>query len=125
MHGNMLSRWTDFLTTDGEKEWRKREEEFQATLETKEEMIAKWEEGWQCVFNALMSINETNIDTQIFIRGQKHSIEEACVRQLAHYTTHVGQMILLGKMLVGENWQSLSIPKGDSEAFNEAMFKMK
>jgi hypothetical protein len=124
MHGNMLSRWTDFLTTDGEKEWRKRDEEFEAAFETKVEMITKWEEGWQCVFKALMSINETNIDTQVFIRGQKHSIEEACLRQLAHYASHMGQIVLLGKMLAGEKWQSLSIPKGDSKAFNDAMFKM-
>lgn len=122
LHGNMLSRWTDFLTTDGEKEWRNRDEEFEASIETKEEMLAKWEEGWKCVFTALDSVNETNQDTIVYIRNQGNTIEEACLRQLAHYAYHVGQIVYAGRMKTGEYWQSLSIPKGDSKKYNADKF---
>lgn len=116
--GNMLSRWTDFLTTDGEKEWRKRDAEFEADFNNREELLAKWEEGWKCLFTALESINETNFEQLIYIRNQGHTITEALNRQMMHYAYHVGQMVYLGKMLKEEEWQSLSIPKGGSKAYN-------
>ncbi len=120
--GNMLSRWTDFLTTDGEKEWRDREGEFVADIKTRTELIEKWNEGWACVFEALDSINESNFDTTIYIRNMGHTIPEAVNRQLAHYAYHVGQIVYTGRMIKGEDWQSLSIPKGKSQEYNAEKF---
>jgi hypothetical protein len=137
--GNMMSRWTDFLTTDGEKDFRKRDEEFElrvgpslqgvdtANAEGVDEhsravIIEKWEQGWACLFTALDSINEDNFDTTIYIRNQGHSIPEAINRQMMHYAYHVGQMVYLGRMMKGEDWQSLSIPKGNSKAYNAEKF---
>lgn len=123
MVGNMLSRWTNFLTEDGEKAWRNREEEFESPYTTKDNMLVAWENGWQCLFEALESVNATNFDTIIKISGEDHTIIEATNRQLAHYANHVGQIVLLGKMIKGAEWVSLSIPKGGSSNFNETMFK--
>lgn len=120
--GNMLSRWTDFLTSDGEKEWRNREEEFEADIKSKEELMAKWKEGWTCLFTALDSINEENFEQKIYIRNQAHTIVEAVNRQLAHYSYHLGQIVYLGRMIKGSEWKSLSIPKGKSKEFNEKKF---
>jgi len=120
--GNMKSRWTDFLTSDGEKEWRARDAEFENDIKTKEELLTKWKEGWQCLFEALDSVNETNFDQPIYIRNIEHSITEAINRQLAHYSYHVGQIVFLGKMICDEDWQSLSIAKGASKSFNEKRF---
>lgn len=120
--GNMLSRWTNFLTEDGEKSWRHRETEFEQPPETKAEMIAVWEKGWNCLFDTLNSLTEENFDRKIKIRNEDHSIIEAVHRQLAHYANHVGQIIYVGRMIRGKDWQSLSIPKGRSEAFNAKMF---
>ncbi|WP_343486741.1 DUF1572 domain-containing protein [Allomuricauda sp. d1] len=120
--GNMLSRWTHFLTEDGEKPWRHRDAEFENPPKTKEELILLWEKGWNCLFDALNTLNESNFETKIKIRGEKHSIVQAVHRQLAHYSGHVGQIILLGKMVKKEDWQSLSVPKGKSEAFNKKIF---
>lgn len=120
--GNMMSRWTDFITTDGEKEWRKREEEFDNDIQSRDEMMQKWNEGWSCLFYALESINEDNCDTIIYIRNQGHTITDAVNRQLCHYSYHVGQIVFLGKMLSNENWKSLSIPRGGTESFNEEKF---
>ncbi len=122
--GNMLSRWTDFLTSDGEKEWRDRDGEFEATIQTKEELIKKWNAGWECVFAALDSVDEENIDTTIYIRNMGHTIMEAVNRQLAHYAYHVGQIVFIGRMIRGAEWQSLSIPKGDSKAYNAEKFAL-
>lgn len=123
MVGNMLSRWTNFLWEDGEKAWRNRDMEFEDPDTTKKEMLAAWEKGWGCLFNALDSIDNSNFDTKIKIRGQEHSLIEAINRQLAHYASHVGQIVLLGKMIKGPKWVSLSIPKGESETFNKKLFK--
>lgn len=120
--GNMKSRWTDFLTTDGEKEWRHRDQEFEAVIKTKDELIRKWNEGWKCLFDALNSINEKNFETKIYIRNQEHSIIEAINRQFAHYSYHIGQITYIGKMLKGTQWKSLSIPKGKSNEFNKQKF---
>lgn len=120
--GNMLSRWTDFLTSDGEKEWRKREEEFIADIKDVNELLGKWEAGWKCLFSALDSINDNNFEQQVFIRNQAHTIVEAVNRQLAHYAYHVGQIVYIARMLKGNDWKSLSIPKGKSKEFNEKKF---
>jgi len=120
--GNMMSRWTDFLTTDGEKTWRNREAEFEADIQDKAELLAKWNEGWACLFTALDSINSTNFDTTIYIRNMGHTIVEAINRQLAHYAYHIGQIVFVGRMIKGEQWQSLSIPKGKSQAYNQKKF---
>lgn len=120
--GNMKSRWTDFLNSDGEKEWRQRDLEFENIIQSKNELIEKWEDGWQCLFTALESINENNFDTVIYIRNQGHTIVEAINRQLAHYAYHVGQIVFIGRMIKDGEWQSLSIPKGQSSAFNQEKF---
>lgn len=122
MVGNMLSRWTNFLTEDGEKPWRNREEEFENPYETKKEMLTAWNEGWDCLFKALDSLNKDNFDTHIKIRNENHTIIEAINRQLAHYANHIGQIVFLGKMIKGSKWVSLSIPKGGSKAFNKEKF---
>ena len=120
--GNMLSRWTDFLTTDGEKEGRNRDAEFELSIQSKQELLDKWEEGWQCVFTALDSINADNFSTVVYIRNMGHTIPEAVNRQMAHYAYHVGQIIFIGKMRKGAEWKSLSIPKGKSTAYNAEKF---
>ncbi|RYG07664.1 MAG: DUF1572 domain-containing protein [Chitinophagaceae bacterium] len=120
--GNMMSRWTDFLSQDGEKEWRNRDLEFEPVIQTKAELLARWNEGWQCLFNALDTVNKTNFGTVIYIRNQAHSVTDAINRQLAHYAYHVGQMVYIGKMVASESWQSLTIPKGKSVDFNETKF---
>ncbi|WP_026810997.1 DUF1572 family protein [Arenibacter latericius] len=120
--GNMKSRWTDFLTSDGEKEWRKRDMEFEDVIRTKEELLIKWNEGWQCVFQALKSIDKDNFKTIIYIRNQAHTVTEAINRQLAHYAYHVGQLVYIGRMIRGNEWKSLSIPKGNSLDFNNKKF---
>ncbi len=120
--GNMLSRWTDFLTTDGEKESRQREAEFEQDIQSKAELLEKWEAGWNCLFTALDSIHTDNFDTIVYIRNQGHTIVEAMNRQLAHYAYHIGQIVFIGRMIKGENWISLSIPKGKSSEYNQAKF---
>ena len=123
LSGNRLSRWTNFLTEDGEKEWRNREQEFIDPPSSKKEVIEIWEKGWQCLFDALLPIDESSFGTKIKIRNESHSMVEAINRQLAHYANHVGQIVLLGKMIRGQDWVSLSIPKGGSKAFNKTKFK--
>jgi hypothetical protein len=124
LSGNMLSRWTNFLTTDGEKENRNRDTEFEPILNARQDVLDVWEKGWSCFFNALDQLNESNLETIIYIRNEGHTVIEALNRQLAHYPYHIGQMVFLGKMLMDEQWQSLSIPKGDSEVFNAEKFAM-
>src|SRR3954453_14949334 len=120
--GNMLSRWTDFLTTDGEKETRKRDEEFENDIKNREELLSKWNEGWQCLFDAIGQLTEADLTKIIFIRNQGHSVVEAINRQLAHYPYHVGQIVFIGKMVCNDKWKSLSIPKGTSVDFNADKF---
>lgn len=120
--GNMLSRWTDFMTTDGEKEWRKRDEEFENDIKTRTELLEKWNSGWNCLFEALNTISESDLDKITYIRNQGHTVMEAINRQLAHYPYHVGQIVFLGKMFLNDNWQSLSIPKGNSNSYNAEKF---
>ncbi len=120
--GNMLSRWTDFLTTDGEKKFRNRDLEFESVIKTRIELVEKWEEGWNCLFYTLSILNKDNFNTKIYIRAQSHTITEAINRQMMHYAYHVGQIVYIGRMLKGEDWTSLSIPKGASKEFNKNKF---
>ncbi|MEM8969860.1 MAG: DUF1572 family protein [Bacteroidota bacterium] len=122
LSGNMLSRWTDFLTTDGEKEWRQRDEEFEDQIKTREELLDKWNKGWDRLFQALGSVNTDNFNEVVYIRNMGHTVVEAINRQLAHYAYHVGQITYLGKMIRGEQWQSLSVPKGGSKTYNATKF---
>jgi hypothetical protein len=120
--GNMLSRWTDFLTTDGEKDWRNRESEFENDLTTRLALLELWTQAWDCLFKSLDSINEENIGTEIYIRNQGHSITEAINRQLAHYPYHIGQIVFIGKMILNDKWESLSIPRDNSAQYNAIKF---
>ncbi len=122
LSGNMLSRWTDFLTSDGEKEWRMRDAEFENNLKNRQELIDKWNEGWACLFNAINRLNTIDLDKVIYIRNQGHTVTEAINRQLAHYPYHIGQIVFIGKMLAKSGWSSLSIPKGNSQAYNAGKF---
>lgn len=122
LYGNMRSRWTDFLIGDGEKEWRKRDQEFEPAFKSRSEMRQKWEEGWKCLFDTLEQLGPEHLEQQIYIRSQGHTVTEAINRQLAHYSYHVGQIVFIGKMIKGRSWQSLSIPKGGSEEYNAEKF---
>ena len=120
--GNMLSRWTNFLTEDGEKEWRKRDEEFNDTFYSKKELIDAWNKGWECLFDAIKPLSSDNLEQIIYIRNQGHTVAEAINRQMMHYAYHVGQIVFLGKLIKRKDWQSLSIPKGKSKAYNKDKF---
>ena len=111
MHGNMLSRWTDFLTTDGEKTWRERDDEFEQGNINKETVFRLWAGGWACFFDAINSLDAGQLSATIYIRKEAHTVMEAIHRQLAHYSYHVGQIVFAAKQLKGEDWNSLSIPK--------------
>lgn len=119
--GNMLSRWTNFLTEDGEKPWRDRDAEFEDMLQTKEAVLNAWDEGWACVFNVLKNLKPGDILKTITIRNEPLMVIDAVIRQIDHYGSHVGQIIYIGKLIKNEHWQSLSIPKNKSKDFNKAM----
>lgn len=119
--GNMLSRWTNFLTEDGEKSWRNRDEEFVNTFKNKQEVLEYWEQGWKCFFNALDQLNDENLSSTIYIRGEAHSVIDAIFRQLAHYPYHIGQIVFIAKMIKNEDWETLSIARNKSQEFNSAM----
>ncbi|HSI76854.1 MAG TPA: DUF1572 family protein [Lunatimonas sp.] len=116
--GNMLSRWTDFLDSNGEKSWRERDEEFEPGIATMEELWFKWEEGWRVLFAALEPLTEEDLTRIVVIGHKEHSVVDAISRQLAHYAAHIGQIIYLAKMLADKPWESLSVPKGKSPKFN-------
>lgn len=122
LSGNMLSRWTDFLNSDGEKSWRNREDEFELTDSGKSDIMKRWLEGWACLFDALNGLQTKDMDRIIYIRNMGHSVVEAINRQLCHYAYHIGQIVYIGKLLKKESWQSLSIPKGQSKSFNAEKF---
>jgi hypothetical protein len=122
LSGNMLSRWTDFLNTDGEKPWRNRDSEFENDIKSRQELLAIWNEGWDCLFSALNSIKEDHWEKDIYIRNERHSVVDAINRQLSHYPYHIGQIVFIGKMIAGSKWESLSIPKGKSGVFNTEKF---
>jgi hypothetical protein len=121
LHGNMLSRWTNFLTEDGEKEWRNRDGEFEAQQFSKQQLTDQWNEGWKVLIDTLESLQEDDLLKTITIRTQPLVVIDAINRQMAHYCSHVGQIIYIGRLIKGEAWQSLSIPKGASQQFNKDM----
>ena len=118
MAGNMRSRWTDFLTTDGEKPNRNRDGEFVDPPATRQALLAEWEDGWNRVFTAIESLTDTDLTHTVTIRGEAHSVMQAINRQLAHYPHHVGQIVLLAKHFACDHWQSLSVPRNKSAEFN-------
>jgi hypothetical protein len=121
LSGNMLSRWTDFLTTDGEKEWRNRDSEFEQDINTRKDMMDTWNRGWDVFLKTLYSLREEDLEKIIYIRNQGHTVMEVINRQLAHYPYHIGQIVFAGKMLAGQ-WSSLSIPRGTSQSYNADKF---
>lgn len=119
--GNMLSRWTNFLTEDGEKVWRERDAEFENVISTNEELMKKWNEGWKCLFDTLDSLKPEQLLDKVKIRGEEHTVMDAIHRQLAHYPYHVGQIVYVAKLLKEGGFESLSIPRGKSKQFNDGM----
>jgi hypothetical protein len=123
MSGNMLSRWTNFLTEDGEKTWRERDKEFEDVLTTKDEVLLAWNKGWRRVLNTLELLQPADLLKTITIRSEPLLVIDAIVRQLDHYGYHVGQIVYLGKFIKDKNWQTLSIPKTKSRGYNNEMNK--
>ncbi len=122
LSGNMRSRFTDFLTSDGEKPGRHRDTEFEMSAETsRADVVQWWDQGWNCVFGALDSLHAEDLGRTVTIRGEPHSVLQAINRQVAHYAYHVGQIVFLAKQLKGAEWKSLSVPRGQSEQFNAKM----
>lgn len=122
LSGNMLSRFTDFLTSDGEKPWRDREAEFEVGYKDKTDMMEAWENGWNRLFQTIDSLTSEDLDKIIYIRNEGQSAMDALQRQLAHYPHHVGQILYIAKMIKGESWQSLSIAKGGTASYNQGKF---
>ncbi len=120
--GNMLSRWTDFLTTDGEKEWRNRDKEFEEQVLTKDELSLYWNKGWDCFLNSLQQLTGDDLMKTVHIRGEEILVVDAINRQLAHYPYHVGQIIYIAKIIMDKGFQNLSVPKGNSREYNEQQF---
>ncbi len=118
LSGNLQSRFTDFLTSDGEKPWRRRDEEFEPRPVTRAELLEKWETGWEVLFTALASVSDEQLGTTVLIRGERFSVHEALHRSVTHTSYHVGQIVYLAKALRGREWTSLSIPPGGSAAYN-------
>ena len=121
MHGNMLSRWTNFLTEDGEKEWRKRDEEFEDSFKTKQQIEDAWNKGWACVLDTLENLKPEDLTKTITIRSEPMLVVDAIIRQLDHYGYHVGQIVYLGKLIKHKNWQTLSIAKNESKLYTNVM----
>jgi hypothetical protein len=123
LHGNMLSRWTNFLTTDGEKPSRNRDTEFEdEQTASQAEIIENWETGWKCMIDAISALQPDDLAKTVTIRSEPHIVLDAINRQLSHVPYHVGQIVYIGKMITKENWHSLSIPKGKSQEFNKEKF---
>ncbi len=120
--GNMKSRFTDFLTSDGEKPWRNRDGEFEPPTLSRAALMQAWEESWRLLFNTLRKLSERDLSRTVYVRNEGHSVPDAILRQLAHYSYHVGQMVHAAKTMKTEKWQVLSIPKGQSEAYNADKF---
>jgi hypothetical protein len=118
--GNFRSRFTDFLTADGEKPWRDRDAEFVERTETRAELIAAWQEGWRVLFDALGALDDAHLHQQVTIRGQHVAVHDALHRSLAHASYHVGQIVYIAKAFRGDTWKTLSIPRGQSAAYNAA-----
>jgi hypothetical protein len=117
--GNLRSRWTEFLTSDGEKPWRDRDDEFVDTISSRQELVAAWDEGWRCVLVALEALSESDLGRTVTVRGEPHSVALATERSLAHTSYHVGQIVLLARHWAGDVWETLTIPRGGSAAHNQ------
>ena len=122
MSGNMISRWTDFLTSDGEKPWRERDTEFESFKTSKKDLLEIWDKGWKCFFNAINSLEPEQLSQIIYIRNEGQTALDAINRQLAHYPYHIGQIVFYAKMLKKGDWDSLSIPKNKSNDYNSDKF---
>lgn len=120
--GNLASRWTDFLTTDGEKPWRNRDDEFVDTFADREQLLSYWEAGWNCLFATLQSLGPEDLSKTVTIRGEPHSIPLAIHRSLAHCGYHVGQIVMIARILAGDNWNTITIPRGESGSYNQAVW---
>lgn len=121
--GNMVSRWTNFLSEDGEKSWRNRDSEFEDTLKDRKSVEDVWENGWDLVFSEISKLTDEDLQREITIRGEKLSVFDALLRQLSHYAYHVGQIVYIAKMHKNSDWQTLSIPKNKSQEYNEQFFR--
>ena len=121
--GNLLSRWTDFLTTDGEKPWRNRDNEFVDSFKSREEVLAYWERGWDCLFAALNSLEAKDLPKTVLIRGEPHSVPLAIHRSLAHCGYHIGQIIMIARILAGDDWETITIPRGESSSYNTRVWE--
>jgi len=122
LSGNMLSRWTDFLTSDGEKEWRKRDEEFEEVMKTKVDLMTAWNKGWNVLFSTIKSLKPEDLRKVVYIRNQGCTVVDAINRQLAHYPYHIGQMVYVAKLLVTNDWKTLSIARNQSNSYNADKF---
>lgn len=120
--GNTLSRFTEFLTTDGEKGWRDRDAEFVEQFTDRENLLKYWEKGWTCLFDALDELTDDDLEQTVYVRNEPHSVIEALNRSMGHHAYHVGQMVHIGIQLKGDDWKTLSVPRGESKQFNEMMF---
>lgn len=120
--GNLLSRWTDFLTTDGEKPWRQRDDEFVDSFSSRQALLAYWETGWNCLVETIESLQPADLLKTVLIRGESLSVPSATQRSLAHCGYHVGQIMLIARVLAGDQWQTITIPRGGSQAFNERVW---
>lgn len=120
--GNMKSRFTDFLTSDGEKSWRNRDAEFVPVIHDRKSLEEEWESGWKIVLDTINSLTDADLERIIYIRNEGHTVMEAFNRQLAHYPYHIGQMVFIAKMLTNKDWQSLSIPRNASAGYNASKF---
>ena len=118
--GNLASRWTDFLTTDGEKSWRNRDGEFVDSFGSRAELLAFWDRGWTCLFQTLQKLKQEDLEKTVMIRGEPHSVPLALERSLGHTCYHIGQIVQAARIHAGEQWQTLTIPRGGSQQFNQA-----
>ena len=117
--GNLISRWTDFLTTDGEKPWRKRDDEFVDTFDSRAQLLEYWERGWACLLKSLKSLRLEDLEKTVAIRGEPHAVPLALARSLGHTCYHIGQIVQVARIQTGDKWKTLTIPKEGSQQFNE------
>lgn len=122
MSGNMLSRFTDFLTSDGEKPWRNRDAEFTNAFADRAQMMQRWHQGWECLMQTLDQLSDADLETIVYVRNDGHTVTEAINRQLAHYAYHTGQIVFIAKMLKDTDWQTLSIARNSSAEYNRRKF---
>ena len=123
LSGNMLSRWTDFLTTDGEKPWRNRDEEFVDSFTARAGLTAYWDSGWQRLFDSLDGLSAADLSRSVTVRGEPHTVPLAIQRSLAHSSYHVGQIILIARIVAGDQWTTITIPRGASASFNQRVWE--